>query len=195
MILGDLDANGSSDHILVYFNGDKSYPFASRDQLVKQLPYLKKKFLKYSDYKNVQVEDIVNPAQKSQTTELKIEELRSAFIRNDGSSMSLLPLPIEAQFAPTQSICLDDINEDGNIDILLAGNLSTVQTELGPYDASFGLVILTDGKNTFKSITTQASGFVVKGEARDIKIVRNQRKEKKYMISRNNESIVTFRTN
>ncbi|MFM8850346.1 MAG: CRTAC1 family protein, partial [Cytophagales bacterium] len=59
MYLGDFDSNGGSDHVLIYYNGQNSYPFASRDQLVKQLPGLKKKFLKYSDYRNVVLEDIV----------------------------------------------------------------------------------------------------------------------------------------
>jgi len=64
MYLGDFDSNGGSDHILVYYNGDTSYPFTSRDQLVKQLPSLKKKFLNYTDYRDVKLEDIVTPQQK-----------------------------------------------------------------------------------------------------------------------------------
>ena len=64
MYLGDFDSNGGSDHILVYYNEEDSYPFTSRDQLVKQIPSLKKKFLKYRDYRNVRLEDIVTPQQK-----------------------------------------------------------------------------------------------------------------------------------
>jgi hypothetical protein len=192
MIIGDLDGNGSSDHILVYFNGDKSYPFASRDQLVKQLPYLKKKFLKYSDYKNVILEDIVSPAQAGQTTELKIEEMNSVLMRNEGGKFTLLPLPREAQMAPIEAILVDDVNQDNYPDILLGGNLLAVQTELGPYDASVGLLLLGDGACNFKSMDANESGFFVTGEIRSILKV-NQQNGFNYLVSRNNNSIVGFK--
>lgn len=195
MILGDLDGNGSSDHILVYYNGERSYPFASRDQLVKQLPYLKKKFLKYSDYRDVTVEDIITPAQKAQTTELKIEELRSVIIRNDGGKFTLWPLPVEAQFAPVESVCFEDVDRDGKLDLLLGGNLSAVQTELGPYDASVGLLLRGDGKGNFETVSPAASGFVVAGEIRAIQPVRLASGEVFYLVSRNNQAVVGFQTN
>lgn len=194
MILGDLDGNGSSDHILVYFNGDRSYPFASRDQLVKQLPYLKKQFLKYSDYRNVSVDDIITPALKAQTTELKIEILQSAVLRNDGTSFAIVPLPKEAQFSTVETICVDDVDHDGNVDILLGGNLSAVQTELGPYDASMGLFLAGNGKGEFKSLSPLKSGFKVPGETRVISRVKSNDGRVHYLVARNNSSVIGFKT-
>lgn len=194
MILGDLDGNGSSDHILVYFNEDHSYPFASRDQLVKQLPYLKKQFLKYSDYRNVKVEDIITPALKTQTTELKIEILQSAVIKNEGSTFVLTQLPAEAQFSTVEAICIDDVDQDGNLDILLGGNLSAVQTELGPYDASMGLFLAGDGKGTFKSMAPEYSGFRVPGEVRSILCLKSNDGQVQYLVARNNNSVIGFKS-
>ena len=51
MYTGDIDNNNSIDHILTYYNQGKSYPLLSRDQLVKQVPSLRRKFLKYANYK------------------------------------------------------------------------------------------------------------------------------------------------
>jgi len=193
MLVGDFDGNGSSDHIIVYFNGDKSYPFATRDQLVKQLPYLKKKFLKYKDYRNVTTNDILSPAQAGQSADLKINELQTILARNDGNHFAMTPLPAEAQFAPVKAILTADINKDGFQDILLGGNLKAVQTELGPYDASYGLALLGDGKGNFKPLSPTQSGFVVKGEIRSIQTVKNSRKENIFMVSRNNEALIGFK--
>ncbi len=192
MILGDLDGNGMSDHILIYFNGDKSYPFASRDQLTKQLPYLKKKFLKYADYRNVVVEDIISPAQAAQTTELKIEEMRSCVLISKENAFVLSPLPTQSQFAPVAAALVDDVDHDGKPDILLGGNLLAVQTELGPYDASLGLVLKGDGKGNFTAMDAQQSGFVVQGEVRGIQVVRTSLNGSIYVVTRNNASVIGF---
>ena len=77
--------------------------------------------------------------------------------------------------------------------LLLAGNFNAVQTELGPYDASLGLLLLGDGKGNFKPVTPMSSGFIVKGEARDIKEVNTSKNEKIYLVSRNNDSPIGFK--
>ncbi|HLZ16645.1 MAG TPA: FG-GAP-like repeat-containing protein, partial [Cyclobacteriaceae bacterium] len=192
MIVGDLDGNGSSDHIIVYFNGGKSYPFASRDQLVKQLPYLKKKFLKYRDYRDVKVEDIISPAIRNQTTELTIDELQSAVLLNEGGKFLLQPLPIEAQMSPVEALYCGDLNNDGFLDLLAAGNLTAVQTELAPYDAGIGLLLTGDGKGNFRPVQPMSSGFIVKGEARGIRSVKTLKNGQFYLVSRNNDSLLGF---
>lgn len=192
MLLGDFDGNGSSDHILVYFNGEKSYPFATRDQLVKQLPYLKKKFLKYKDYRSVTINDILSPAQKGQSTELHIDELQSVFVKNDRDRFSITSLPIEAQVSPVKAICVADINSDGILDIVLGGNLKAVQTELGPYDASLGQVLIGTGNGTFQPISPERSGFLVDGEIRAIQRVKRAGAKTTIFVARNNETIVGF---
>jgi hypothetical protein len=195
MIVGDLDGNGSSDHIVIYFNGDKSYPFASRDQLVKQLPYLKKKFLKYKDYRNVKVEDIVSPALKNQTTELNVFQTESVVLLNEGDHFSSQALPVEAQVSPVETILVDDVDNDGLQDLVMAGNLSAVQTELGPYDAGIGLVAKGDGQGGFAAVPAMRSGLVIKGEARCIKSLKTLKKGRFYLVSRNNETLIGFTSN
>jgi enediyne biosynthesis protein E4 len=193
MYLGDFDSNGGSDHILVYYNGDKSYPFASRDQLIKQIPSLKKKFLHYYDYRNVILEDIITPQQKGNSAEMKVNLLSSIYLKNVNGKFEISPLPMEAQLFPIYAVKADDIDGDGHLDALLAGNLTATQPDLGPYDAGIGLVLLGDGKGNWKPQSSSASGFVVKGEARDIQLINGFGNEKKYLVSRNNNSVLEFK--
>jgi enediyne biosynthesis protein E4 len=193
MYLGDFDSNGSSDHILVYYNGESSYPFTSRDQLIKQLPALKKKFLHYKDYRNVKLEDIVTPLMKDNAAEMRVNTFSSVYLKNSNGKFEVATLPMEAQFFPIFGIKATDINEDGNKDLVLVGNLNAVQPEYGAYDAGLGLILLGDGKGNFTPLLPKESGFVVKGEGREIEIIKQAKTNKPlYVISRNNDRVVTF---
>lgn len=194
MYLGDFDSNGGSDHILVYFNGDKSYPFASRDQLVKQLPGLKKKFLRYMDYRNVGLEDIVTPQQKGNSALMKVQTLSSVVLRNERTKLTMSALPLEAQLAPIYSIAVADINSDGNDDLCIGGNLNAVQPDIGRHDGSVGLVLLGDAKGNWDALDAQKSGMMISGEARHIEIFNDNYGRKTILVSRNNQAIIGFKT-
>jgi len=194
LFVGDFDSNGGTDHIITYYNGDKSYPFASRDQLVKQLPGLKKKFLKYRDYRNVNLEDIVTPKQKGNSTEMHVDVFASSFIKNDRIRLIRTNLPDEAQMAPIYAMSFADISDDSNADVILGGNLIATQPDFGPYDASIGLLLLGDGKGGWKAQDAMKSGFVVQGEVRDIQVIKGQKNEKIILVSRNNQSVVGYKT-
>ena len=62
----------------------------------------------------------------------------SMAINNGNGSLTLRPLPVEAQFSPVYAISIDDYDDDGIKDILLAGNLFNAKPETGRYDASYG---------------------------------------------------------
>ncbi len=193
MYLGDFDSNGGSDHILVYYNGDRSYPFTSRDQLVRQIPSLKKKFLNYYDYRNVELDDIVTPQLQGNSAVMQANEFRSVLMINDNGKFIVKALPVEAQFFPIFSILTDDFNKDGKQDLMLCGNLTAVQPEIGPYDAGVGLILQGDGSGGFKAIPPKESGFIVRGEGRDIKFTKGPRGEKSYLVGRNNSSVLGFK--
>ncbi|MBX2894137.1 MAG: VCBS repeat-containing protein [Cyclobacteriaceae bacterium] len=194
MYVGDFDSNGGSDHILVYYNNDRNYPFASRDQLIKQIPMLKKKFPNYKSYRDVKLEDIISPNQKGNSARMSIEELRSVLLLSDGDSYKVNPLPMEAQYFPVFAIEISDLNHDGYEDLLLSGNFSATQPDFGSYDAGVGLMLIGDGQGNFNSIPPLKSGFVTMGEGRQIKSLKTMN-GKLYLVARNNDSILAFKNN
>lgn len=191
MYLGDFDSNGGSDHILVYYNKDRSYPFASRDQLIRQIPSLRKKFPDYKAYRDVKLEDIITPNQKGNSARMSIEELRSVLLLSDGNSYKIRELPIQAQHFPVFAIEVADLNDDGFEDLLLTGNFSATQPDFGSYDAGVGLLLTGDGTGNFRAISPMESGFVTIGEGRGIKSVKTRFGEL-YLVARNNNSILAF---
>ncbi|HEY9047254.1 MAG TPA: VCBS repeat-containing protein, partial [Ohtaekwangia sp.] len=135
----DFDNNGTLDPIISYYIQGKSYPMASRDELLDQIPMLKKKFIKYIDYADATLQSIFSGSQLALAKVLKCTESQSMILRNDGNmNFSRHVLPTEAQFSKAQGIIADDFDHDGIQDLVLAGNFYGYRTQLGDSDASLG---------------------------------------------------------
>ncbi len=192
--VGDIDSNGSYDPIMTYYNNHQRYPFVSKDQLVKQVPPLKKRFLKYEDYKHVQLEDIIPSERMHEFIHRKAEMFTSIWIENKGNqNYQIHELAIEAQMFPIFSFAVQDINRDGHVDILAVGNWQAVQPELGRQDAGYGIVLLGDEKDHFSPLCISKSGFWVPGEGRDIEVILNGKEKSRIIVSRNHDSVLMFR--
>jgi len=188
MYVSDFDENGDIEQIVTCYNGDSSYPMALRHDLVGVLPYLKKKYLKYENYKEQTIEDIFTTEQLSKAVKLTAYEMRSSvIINNKNGTFRVKALPTEAQFSPVYGISVDDYDGDGNKDILLGGNFYQSKPEVGIYDASYGLLLKGDGKGNFETVKEQQSGILVKGQVRDITEIKDGKK-KLVIFSLNNEA-------
>ena len=118
---------------------------------------------------------------------LKASILESCVILNKGSGpVTLKALPAEAQFSPVYAIAAEDFNHDGSCDLLLGGNLTRAKPETGIYSASYGLYLEGGGTGTWKAVPADSSGFLVRGEVRDMEIVKAGGK-KMVAIARNND--------
>jgi len=192
MYVYDFDLNGSVDQIICVYNGDKSYPLALKHDLTMQLPWLLNKYPKYEMYKNQQVTDIFSPEQLERSILLEAYVLETSLFYNDGSGHFIRKsLPVEVQFSMVMAAETGDFNRDGNLDILLGGNLYNVKPEVGRYDASYGYFLAGDGQGGFKNIPAKVSGFRLNGEIRDIMEVETS-KGNIIVIARNNEPVQVF---
>ena len=146
----DLDHNGSIDPVMFYYIKDKDgerkmFPSINLDQLSGQVPSIRKKYLFNKDYASATAEDIFPKDEKLKI--LTCHETRTCWIENAGQGKFIMhALPIEAQFAPVNSIICEDLDGDGIRDILLAGNEYQTEVMVGRYDASYGLFFKGIGK-------------------------------------------------
>ncbi len=194
MYINDFDQNGTIEQLVCTYNGDKSYPMALRHDLVSQIPALKKKYLKYENYKNQTITDIFTPEQIKNAVTLEAYNLSTSILINDGhGKFRQKALPVEAQLSPVYGIEIADFDADGNQDILLGGNFYKTKPEVGRYDASYGLLLAGDGKGNFTPLSADQSGIRIDGEVRDI-ISISSAKETLILASRNNDSILTYTT-
>lgn len=153
LYLNDFDDNGSIEPVVTYHYKGEETPFASKDELAKQMPFLNKKFLSYKEFASAKFSEIL-PAEKLGSSEIKeVYELASAFFENTGNGNYLMhPLPFDAQISPVFDIQKYDFNLDGFDDVLLVGNNYEISTQLGRLDASHGVLLLNKKNGKFKSV-------------------------------------------
>ena len=193
--VNDFDKNNTAEQIISVFNGQYSYPLALRQDLVMQLPELKKKYLYFKDYQNQKVTDIFDNETIRKSSKVKVYTTQTSVIWNEGSNKwKISSLPLEAQFAPIYSICFDDFDEDQNLDVFLGGNFSRSKPEIGSYMGSRGFCLKNRGDRKFSAIRARNSGIDVRGEIRDIvKIQRIGDHNDIILFVRNDDTPVLYR--
>ncbi len=193
MYINDFDRNGTVEQIVCTYVQGKSYPLVLRHDLVSQIPALKKKYLKYENFKDQTITDIFTPEQMDGAVIVYAYEFSSSILKNEGGGkFSLWAFPYEAQFAPIYGIETGDFDADGNQDVVVAGNLYRTKPEVGRYDASYGLFLKGDGKGNFKSMNAQESGINVDGEVRDILSIKIGG-EPSLIFTRNSDSMAVYK--
>jgi hypothetical protein len=191
----DLDGNGSIDPIPFYYIKDhtgekKLYPGINRRQFADQVPAIKKQFLHHALYAQATEDDIFKGKPKDSLLRLTCTETRSCWLENVGGGKFVKhALPPAAQFAPVNAILCDDMDGDGITDLLLAGNEYQTEVMTGRYDASYGCFLRGNARKGFEAIPPARSGFVVRGDVKDLALVWNRVGEKMVVVAINNDSL------
>lgn len=187
----DFDNNGTFETITTKFmkdrNGNyKEYPAQSRDEVVTQLPMLRKKFTAYKSFAEATINQLFTKSQFSGAYKCHADYFASSYIHNLGNGkFEIKPLPSMAQLAPVFGMIADDFNKDGKLDILLCGNDYGAEVFNGRLDALNGLVLEGDGKGKFRPLSIQESGIYVPGNGRWIVHLNKVTDENLFVISQN----------
>ena len=138
-----------------------------KHELERQVPSIKKKYIRYADYANQSLEDIFSKEVIDRSIVQEMNQLESGILLNQGNgNFEWKPFPIEAQKTWIFAIAVLDLNEDGKEDLILGGNLAQVKPELGKYDAGFGEILLGKGDGTFTFWPNRMHGLRLDGDVR-----------------------------
>ncbi|MCW3106569.1 MAG: RNA-binding protein, partial [Segetibacter sp.] len=165
----DYDKNGLIDPIMCYYVDGKNYIYPTRDEMIKQINPMRGRFSSYANYAGVTFEKSFMPEEIADAYVVKSECFESSYFENKGSGKFVRKaLPVEAQFAPIYGMIARDYNNDGNNDILLAGNSYSTEASTGRYDAMAGLLLLGNGKGDFKAVKSNVTGFKADGDVKGL---------------------------
>jgi len=181
----DFDGNGSYDAVLGYYIWGKCYPMYHRDQLIDQMPMMRKKFIRYRNYAGKTLDEIFTEDQKKEMDVFKTNWFESGTLINEGNfKFRFVAFPEQAQFSTINDLIISDFDGDGNKDILTGGNSYDPDVSTGNYDAKAALLLLGDGKGNFKTSPNLSSGLDVNGEVR--RIIYLQEKKQIILLKNNN---------
>lgn len=182
----DINGDGSPDPIMCYYIQGKSYPAATLDELTEQIPGLRKKFFKYADYAHATIEDVMDKKLLDQALHLKINTLHSSWMENLGNGkFALKILPDELQRSMVNGFVMDDFDGDGQNEVLCAGNFFPYKVEWGKSDAFMGSILKF--KNGRATVYQPTAPLWMKGDIRDMDIIKNKNGGKAVVLTRNND--------
>lgn len=187
----DFDGNGKKEQVLTYYIGGKEIPFASKAELEKQMPVLKKKFLYAADLAGSSLQQIFGEEKLKNAQVLTADYFSNAVLLNKGGwNFETKALPAEAQFSSFKDAVVVNANGDDKPDIFLAGNYYNNNIEMGYYDADYGTLLINRGGGNFSC--SGLNGMAIKGQVRRIKPVTVGRAAA-FVLARNNDSLKLIR--
>jgi len=190
---GDFDNDGRWDAIPAYYFGDKEYPVPPLFDLIRQVPMLKKRYQNFETYANATMSELVAPVEDKIDYVARAYEQRSVIVENVGNGQfKIQPFPDVVQRSPITDIAIEDVDGDGNEDVIMVGNDYSIEPVEGQHDAGVGMILLGDGKGKFRPLAPQESAFWVEGDARKVATL-NSLGGKMILVTQNKGELLAFK--
>ena len=196
MWVNDFDNDGTIEQITTqnYNNGD--YPLHQKKELTSQILSLKKQNIKASDYASKTIDQLFSKEVLSNTIVKEVSIAESVIAINEGNGkFTIKILPAQVQFSCICGIQCLDVNKDGYLDLIMAGNNFEFKPQYSRLDANYGNILLGDGELDFKWQTYSDSGFFIRDEVKHLEIVKDSKGNQFLIASINNEVPKLFEIN
>lgn len=151
LYVGDFDGNGQTDPFVFHYQKGIESPFATRDDLIKQMAGIKKLHPDYKSYAQIRGPEEVlgNDFEKKGSTKRAYIFESKIFLNQGNGDFEVLSLNQEAQYSTVMDIIVEDFNKDDKPDLLIFGNNYTFRNDYGRADAKPITLLLGKGDGTF----------------------------------------------
>lgn len=186
----DFDQSGTKDIVLGYYNFGELFPVRGRQCSSQQVPDLKDKFSNYHSFGSSSLMSIYDLDNKKDVLAYKARKFSSGVLINTPIGFEFKPFPNTAQLSSINDMLIQDWDQDGHLDVLVAGNLYQSEIETPRNDASYGLLLKGNGTGQFEAMDAASTGFFVQGEVRHLGLITI--KDEKYVIAAVNNASMIF---
>jgi enediyne biosynthesis protein E4 len=189
----DYDKNGRLDPILCHYSEGVEYIVHSRDDINLQMTAMKARFRDYTTWAEVSFKNAFLKEEIADALVLKCQTFSSAYIENKGAGkFEIRALPVEAQLSPIYGMLCTDIDNDGNLDVVCAGNSYAPEVQTGRNDAQGMLILKGNGKGSFVADRTECN---TASDNKAISSIQSVDGSRLLLVSSNSGSLKTYRVN
>ncbi|MEM9329342.1 MAG: VCBS repeat-containing protein, partial [Bacteroidota bacterium] len=187
----DLDENGKNDIVLAFHEEDNVYPLRGKSCSTEQMPSLKQRYTTYKDFAAADIFEVYGQNKLEEALHLKATLFASTTIENLGDgNFRLQPLPDYAQLSSINGIVTHDVDGDGLLDLIVAGNMYGSEVETVRNDASVGMYLHNQGGMNFKAIAYPESGLYLPGDIKSLRKI--QTKEGTLLMAGENQAYLSW---
>ncbi len=148
----DFTGNQGTDVVLTQEIDGKEYPFFGRAKLGPVIYPLALRVPRYSTFAAASVEQLFGSEPLRRALHYQTDTFASLYLQNNGNgTFTPVRLPNLAQISPIRGIVAHDVDGDGNLDLIVAGNFTEMEPNTTPPDAGNGLWLRGDGRGHFVS--------------------------------------------
>jgi enediyne biosynthesis protein E4 len=192
--LNDFDGNGTKEQFVTRVIGGKDMPVFLKREITDQFPGLKKENLKHSDYADKTIQQLFSGEVIKRSEVKQFNYSSSVLAINDGKGgFRVEALPQMLQLSSVNAIALEDVNEDGRLDMIVGGNRFGFPPQFGRLDAGYGHVLLNEGKGKYRWIGGQESGVSLRGEIRTIENIKGNGTQRYLLMVLNDQLPVLYK--
>lgn len=190
----DFDNDKHKDIVLSYYNDGKQYPVRGRGCSSQQIPNIKKKFKDYESFSEATLVDVYTEKSLKEALHYKVKSFASIYLENKNGKFIIHQLPVAAQLTCINQIMVKDYDKDGNLDVVIAGNLYGSEVETPRNDAGHGLFLKGNGKGAFKPVAAPESGFFTPGDVKNMAEI-NVKGKSYLLVTKNNSFLQSVKIN
>ena len=189
----DLTGHQTTDIVLTQEIDGTEYPFAGLASLGQQIYTLGLRFPTYGSFADASVRQAFSAADLQKAIHYQADTFASVYLRNDGGgAFTSFALPNLAQIAPVKAILPHDVDGDGHLDLIVAGNLYDAEPNTPRADAGNGLWLRGDGQGRFSPVLPSESGFLAPLNVAGLAFVRTPG-GKVVLVANTGDSLQAFR--
>ncbi|MEM9001038.1 MAG: VCBS repeat-containing protein [Bacteroidota bacterium] len=196
MWVNDFDGNGTLEQIVTQHEGNADYPVHQKKEVTAQIVALKKENLKASDYAKKSIQELFPESVITNSIMKQSRISESVLAINEGhGQFTIKALPPRVQLSCVCGIKCTDLNGDGHLDLVMAGNDFEFKPQFSRLDASYGNVLLGDGNLNFEWQDYTLSGFTIKNEVKHLQTIKDKNGNRFLIAAINNEQPKIFKLN
>ncbi|MEO8333992.1 MAG: VCBS repeat-containing protein [bacterium] len=190
---GDFSGNRGYDVVLTQDSAGVEYPVSGLEPLGREIYTLGIRYPTYGAFAKASIPELFSPAQLKLAVHYQADTFASLFLHNDGGGrFTASPLPNLAQIAPIKASLPYDVDGDGRLDLIVAGNVFETEANTPRADASNGLWLRGDGKGHFIPVPSRRSGFLAPRNASGLALLSTPQ-GRAVIVANTGDSLQVFR--